>query len=413
MSRTLPQSALLIAAVVLLGLVTAGAVVATDGPVTAVDGTASDIATVPNTTNYAFPAASSPSRQGYVRSNLDVAAAVATDVERLQGQRKRLAFEQRYAAKNTSEERLDVVRATITRTEARIETLDSRQETLFRAYTSDSISAETFLRRLARLDASAAESRALLERVGNRVRSDIDTSLPVSTQTKLAALRGELVTIPGPLSAEVSGTLRGEASPVTVYTQGAGNGIVLATVDESEFLRQATLRSEYTPGVPNQFAQTEEEPISVAFDRARQLYPWVSNNLQSINRIAGFGDSDVYLIALSHPHGDLRSYVHGGSTDVFREEHSQRPDAIPVQLTASNVNNTLELRVNATAETGPMRLTVSRGTTNVPTEATIRVNGDRVGSTGGDGALWTIRPSGSLRVNATTDDGTSVVVTRP
>jgi hypothetical protein len=140
------------------------------------------------------------------------------------------------------------------------------------------------------------------------------------------------------------------------------------------------------------------------------LYPWVSDNLQSINRIAGFGDSDVYLIDLSHPHGTVTSYIHGGSTNIFHEQHRQRPDAVPTRLTASNANDTLALRVNATTETGPMQISLSRETTNTPVDAVVRIDGRRVGTTGSDGRLWAIRPSGSFSVNATTPDGTSVVV---
>lgn len=409
MSRTLPLSGLLVVTA-LLALLTAGAAVAVDAPTSApaLDEAANDVTTIPNTTNYAFPAPASETRQGYVQSNVDVAAAVATDADRLDGRRAIRSFERQYEARNTSESRLDLVRSTVARTEQRLADLDARQEALFRSYTNGSITEQTFLRRLARLEASATQSRELLDRIETRVRSDVGTTIPVTIQTEIAALRGELVMLPGTLTTRISGTLQGEGTPMAVYAQGAGNDIVLATVDESGFVRQATLRSEYTPGEPNQFAQSDDEPISVAFDRARTLYPWVSDNLQSINRIAGFGDSDVYLIDLSHPHGSVKSYIHGGSTNIFHEEHTQQPDAIPVQTTVSNENNTMGVRVNATAETGPMRIAVSRGATNTPTDAVVRINGQRVGTTGVDGTLWAIRPAGSFTVNATTDDGTSV-----
>ncbi|MFC7132566.1 MULTISPECIES: DUF7096 domain-containing protein [Salinibaculum] len=414
MPQTFPLPYLLVAALCLAGLVTAGAVVAAEPPATApapaVDDSLGDTVTVTNTTNYVFPAGDGPSRQSYVRSDVDVAGAVATDVERLQGQHEVLRFEHRYDARNESEGRLVAVDETIDRTEARLDALNARQETLFSAYTDGSLSTDAFLRRLSRLDTAASESRNVLQRVRSRVRADLDTRLPVSTETRLAALRADLVAIPGRISTQVTATVRGEADPTTLYLQGTGNGLVLATVDETEYRRQATLRDEYTPDAPNQFALAEEEPISLAFDRARELYPWVSENLQSINRIAGFGDSDVYLIDLSHPHGDLRSYIHGGSTNVFHEEHRQNPDSLPVRLTASAENGSLGVSVAATAETGPMRVTVTSATTDVPTDAVVRVNGQPVGSTGGDGELWTIRPTGSFTVNATSGDGTSVVV---
>jgi len=410
MSRTLLLSALVVA-VLLTGLVTASAAV--DDSPSAIGDATDEVVTVANTTNYMSPTPGSTARNGYVRSNVDVAAGVGSAVDQIRGQRDSLSFTRRYEGTNGSGAKLALVRTIIDRTETRLADLDARQESLFRSYTNGSISGEQFLRSLARLDARATQCRQLLEGVNSRVRTDRATNLPVSLQTRLATLRAELVTLPASLTSQIAGSLRGTAAPIAVYTEGSDNDIVLATANESAFIRQATLRSEYTPGEPNQFDQSEEEPISVAFDRARTLYPWVSTNLQSINRIAGFGDSDVYYVDLSHPHGDLRSYIHGGSTDVFLEEHRQRPSAVPVQLTASNTTDTLAVRVNASAETGPMRVSVTRGPSNAPVRASVSINGDPVGSTGADGALWTVRPSGSLRVNATAPDGTSAVVSRP
>jgi hypothetical protein len=411
MSRTPSLSGLLLVATLLAGLA-AGAVVAAEAPTSesALGETADDVVTLSNTTNYAFPTPASDSRRGYVRGNVDVAGAVATAGDRLDGQRATLSFERRYESRNTSEARLGVVRSTIDRVEQRLADLDARQESLFRSYTNGTVSEEAFVRRLARLEVRATASSQLLDRVGSTVRGDAETTLPFSVQTRIAALGGELVTLPADVTTRLTTTVRGEADPTTVYVQGEGNGVVLATVDDGEFVRQATLRSAYTPDVPNQFAQSEDEPVSVAFDRARTLYPWVSDNLQSINRIAGFGDSDVYLIDLSHPHGTVTSYIHGGSTNIFHEQHRQRPDAVPTRLTASNANDTLALRVNATTETGPMQISLSRETTNTPVDAVVRIDGRRVGTTGSDGRLWAIRPSGSFSVNATTPDGTSVVV---
>ncbi len=409
MSRTIPLSGLLVAALLIVGFVTVGAVVSADDTTHTLAGGHTESQMLSNTTNYAYPTPADNSRQGYVRSNVDVAGAIATDVERLEGQLSVSAFEHQYERRNTSQARLDLVEASIERAEQRLGRLDTQQETVFRSYSNGAISEETFLRRLARLETSAEQSRTLLDNIDSQVRSDSTTTFPIPVQTRLAALQAELVTLPSPLSSRIVGTVQGDAKPVTVYAEGAGSGLVLATVDENSFVRESTLRTAYTPGEPNQFAQSDNEPISVAFSRTQTLYPWVADNLQSINRIAGFGDSDVYLIDLSHPQGDMRAYIHGGSTDVFREIHTQRPETVPKKVQLSNETDGLTLQVNATAETGPMRISVTSSETDTPTAADIRINGQRIGSTGNDGSLWAIRPSGLLRVNATAGE-TSVVV---
>jgi hypothetical protein len=119
--------------------------------------------------------------------------------------------------------------------------------------------------------------------------------------------------------------------------------------------------------------------------------------------LSGFGDSSVYLVEASHPQGDLRAYLDGATRDVFHETQANAPEAVPVALTRTASTDRLRLQVNATHATGPMWVTVTRpgGPNATAVDATVRVNGQRVGTTGADGRLLTLQPAGSFRVNAT------------
>jgi hypothetical protein len=408
MSRTTSLPVLLVLCVVAAGLATAGTVQpAGDNAPDVGTQIAGETVTVTNTTNYLVP--SEPfSRQSYARGNVDVAGAVAFGSDRLHGEYTAIRFDRRFNDRTSAAGKLDAARAAVDTAETRLDRLDDRHAAVVAAYADGSLSRPQFLRQLGRIHVDATQTTEFLQRVRTRVKA-ADASLPVTLDTRIAALRAELVALPSPVTSRLTDSLNGTAAPVTVYAAGAPEGLVLATAGD-DFERQATLRSEYVPDQPNQFAQGEEEPISLAFDRARALYPWVFDNLQSINRIGGFGNSDVYFFDLSHPHGELQSYIHGGSTNVFSEYHQQGPANSPVRLTARNETTTLTLVVNASAETGPMRVAVASGTTDVPADATVRVNGDVVGTTGDDGELWTVRPIDRLRVNATVGDQ-SVTVT--
>lgn len=412
MSRTSPLSALLVLTLLGAVLATAGVVTAAVAGPTAVGTDAAETATVANTTNYLQPAPDY-SRQEYIQSNVDVAGAVAISAERLHGRQDVLTFNHRFKEHSNADVRLNIARETVSDAATRLNRLDARHASLLRGYSNGSLSRGEFLRQLARVQVSATRTRALLGTVRDSVEGDLDITLPVTLDTRIAALRAELVTLPAPLTSQVTASLNGSTDAFTLYAGGTWEGLVLARVDQTAFVRQATLRSQYQPSKPNKFEDSAEEPISVAFDRARALYPWVFDNLQSINRIGGFGDSDVYFFDLSHPHGDLKSYIHGGTTNVFRETHHQRPNDPPVVTTLRNDTALLDIAVNASTDTAPMKISVVRGAANVPADATIRVNGQRVGTTGEDGELWTIRPEGAFRVNATTADGESVTLAGP
>lgn len=364
-----------------------------------------------NTTNYAYPADGAPSREAYAQADVDVAAAVSASVDSLHGTHDERTFTRRYDDAGTETDRLAVVRDTVDDLQTRLDRLDTRQASLYRSYANGSVSRETFLRRLAQLDVRAEEVQALIDRVEARVDEDPTTALPDRLGTQVSAQRASLLLLPSDLTTRVRTALTSTGTPLTVYADGTEDSLILATVEDDEFVRQTTLRSEYAPDQPNQFADGETGPLSQALNRFRDLYPWAFENQDESINIGGFRGAAVYDAELSHRHGTLHSYIHGGTTNVFHEIHRQQPSDLPVRLRASATNDTIAVSVNATVETGPMLVRTTSTSSGTPTNATIFVDGQRVGTTGSDGQLWTVRPSGTFTVNVTTADG-SVELTR-
>jgi len=394
-SRPLTLVGVLVVGLVLAG-VGAGAVASPNPTVNQPNGTGA-VVTFTDTPNQATPAG--VTQRTYARVDVDAASAVSVGATRIGGRHAELTLDERLQRVNTSSGRLGVATATLAGIERRLERLDDSQGRLLTAYSDEEVSTRTFLRRLGTVRVAAAQERALLDRLSERAGELTRLSLPVETQTRLARLRGTLVALPNPVVDRVVDGTTGVDAPQTVYLRAAGDGFVAATTDDGTYLRQATLRADRSPGEPNQFAG-----ITLAYDRASELYPWVFENAIGSPSLSGFGDSPVYLVEASHPQGELRAYLDGATRNVFHETQTNAPEALPVALTRTASTDSLRLQVNTTHQTGAMWVTVTRpdGPNATAVDATVRVDGQRVGTTGDDGRLLTLQPAGSFRVNATT-----------
>jgi hypothetical protein len=356
-----------------------------------------------NTTNQAAP--DDVVRRGYGQADVDVAGAVAVDAARLGGRHDTLALAERLDGAEDQQARLAAVRATLDRVETRLDSLDRRQGELYAAYSDGSLSTATFLRRLAELEAAATQQRELVGEV-SRQADAAGVSLPVATQTRIARLRADLVVLPNPVADGLVDGVAGTGTPSTLYLEAAADGLVLATVADGTYHRTATVRADRQPGSPDRFAGETRPRITVAYDRAAELYPWLFDNAIGNPSIRGFGDTSVYLIEGAHPQGNVRTYIDGATRNVFHELQSKDPDTVPVTATVENTSGGLELAAGTTHPTGPMTVSLVRPATDTPVDATVRIDGQPVGTTGPDGRLTTVQPAGPFRMNATVDGAT-------
>lgn len=386
----------------------AGAASSPTGTGTQVDPLASLVA-LDNTTNQATP--ENVSRREFGAPNVDVAGAVGVGATRLHGRHDSLTLVERLDSAADQTAQLDIVRGTIATAEARTAALDDRQAQLFRAYSNGSLSTETFLRRLARLEAAATQQTTLVDQIGTQAAATPGLSLPVTVEKNIANLRARLVLLPSPVTDGLAAGVSGTTEAQTIYIEGADEGLVLATVDET-YTREATVRSNWDPGQPDQFTSDDGPRITAAYRFAGTLYPWLFANAIGDPSIRGFGDTTVYLIEGNHPQGEILTYLDGATQSVFRERQTKRLEAIPITQVTTNAADNLAVRVETTEDTGPMRVNVTRPGTGAPVDAEVTVDGHRVGRTGDDGHLWTIEPTGPVSVNATATEGDVTVFVR-
>ncbi|MEF8787222.1 MAG: hypothetical protein V5A45_14930 [Haloarculaceae archaeon] len=371
------------------------------------------VVNVANTTNYLFPNTNAE-RQEYVRASVDVGSAVDTSATRLERAHRTETFDRRLASQSDDTDRqLAVVERTVADAEARMARLNATQESLYRSYNDGTLTRQQFLRQLVQLEVRATEYRRYLDRVEASAESEFGNSLPTALEIRFSRLQSNIVTLPAPLSQRVRESVVGNAEPLVVYTEGADDALVIAAVDGPTFRRQATLLSEHQPGAPDQFEEGDQQAIAQVVERTTELYPWAySNDRQFSRRIESAGPTtSIYRIEADHPQGSLSSYLSGSTTNAFHEIQTLDPTEIPVYRVVSNETADLNLTVTTTTQTGPMRVNLSTPG-GVTRNGTVLVDGQPVGTTGDDGLLWTVRPSGSFTLTAVSENGTEVSLRR-
>lgn len=385
----------------------AAAAGATSGPTVASDdASAADVTQsfvvrdVPNTTNYLDIPQEDVERGERGETSLDVAGAVAMDVQRLRGEYSTRAFDAAYGDATGEAARVRQLRAEVDRLDRRIRLLATRQRTSIDAYNADDISADLLVRRLVAIDVAARGIDAQFAHLAQSA----GVSLPDELDDRIETLEAELVPLTGHVRERAGVAITGQRPATDVYALTSTSGLVLSTTDDERVYREAHLPNNREPVGPDRFV-TENDPtgITAANERASQLYPWAySDTGPSLDR---FGRTSVYQISLDHSQGTLTTFLDGTTETSFRELQVLQVDRLPT-TTVANQTTGLAVRVNRTYGTGPMEVTaVDRGT-GEPAAATVVVNGVTVGTTGADGSLWTVTPHRSVRIEVRTPSAT-------
>lgn len=368
-----------------------------------------------NTTGY-LDIDGATGRSGVTVASLDVTGAMAADTADLHSRYALRRFDAEFRAAPNESARQAVLRETANRLGTRIDTLRAREQAGREAHTAGELSTERYLRRMAILHADAEIMTTAVARLD--LREDVTPGASVR-RSRIARLAARLVTIRGPIRGLTVATASGTHQPMPVTVITSPDGVLLGTIDDTdgdslprEFLSESYQASARNESAPNQFESASKPPLDAAEERARDQYPWAFENHNGY--AIGFADSSllrnaaVYTVTVNHPHGttrrsDLVAYLDGGTTDVFREIQYKTVDELPVHRLGRNRSADLVLTVNATRRGGPMEIRTTDNSTNESVDASIYVDGVHVGSTGSDGQLWTVAPTGSVTVAAVTD----------
>ncbi len=416
MRPTLPA---LVALLVATATVAAGAPVplpadADAGPATGTDTagqqpSTAPIDTVQNSSDYLSLSGQTRSSAEFGNATLDVAGTVAMDNGRLRTSFNETATLQAFRSADNSTARTAIVERTANRIDNRTAALQDRQQRAVSAYNRGELSAEAFLQRLAVIDAEAQRFDTYIGTVLRTTSRTPGYSLPNSLRTRLESLRVEPIILQGPVRTNVRRSVSGEDDAFGVYIETTNDGIILARLAGNRYVREALLADEYQQPGPDQFKQGEQAPISTAYERAQTLYPWTFENAITTPSATGYGSTPIYQISVDHTQGQLVSYIDGTTTNVFRETQEKRLSRLPLTGNATNSTDALGVRARLSHESGPMNVSVV-DETGEPVDARVTLNGQFVGQTGSDGALWAIQPHGPVTLNATTSAGERVTL---
>lgn len=359
-----------------------------------------DLVPVTNSTNYLSPPTDNVTREEYKTARVDVAGAIASDATQLQGEQQIHRFNHSLSEDGSSV----AARETVTAIETDLTTLNRDQERLFQQYSDGEMPTRTLIRELVRLESTANQYRLLVDHINE------ETSLTGPLRTRHANLNAGTSFLPAPLSETLSATVSGTTDPNTVYVQSSNESLVLATIEGDRYVRQATALSQRNDTAEDQFVLDPDPEAQAAFNRAQVLYPWVAENVLEPD-IQGFGNSSVYLFRADHPHGELRAYLDGGTTNVFQENQWKDPLAEPVDSIVESTDDNLRLVVHPTSPTGPMLVQLISVGDVAPSSVEIEINGQHVDRIDAGEQLWTVQPLDSFQVTATAPTGESVSVT--
>lgn len=373
-----------------------------------------------NTTAYLAIEAGDVERSALATASIDAAGAAALDRADLEERYSYLSLVESFTGAGTTTEREVAVELALARLDDRVAALERRERDALARFNEGELSARSYLRELATIDARADGLSRSLTQLYEFVDSMRDP--PVSS-ARIAALKSRLVGSRGPVRDHVAGAMRGGDDPVRVSVETSETAVVLATVTGSEFnrqyIREAYLPEVRDPGGTDRFRTDRGYDLEAARSRASELYPWTFENSGPTSTGLQTGEpylyrAGVYSVTVDHPHGtarqgDLVTYIDGATGDVFHEVQFKDPSEVPTAEPRVNRSAGLYLAVNRTHAGGPVSVLVRSNVTGDPVEATVSIGGERVGRTGADGRLWTVAPRGSFTVTATAD-GRNVTV---
>lgn len=380
-----------------------------DGPVSNATGDIRPRVTmVENLTNHLAIPSSDVRQAEYSSAGIDVGAAVAVSDSKLRREHERRTFEQTFYGADGESERVQLIRSKLDTIERRQRELSDRQQAQIQRYADGTAPAGSVVRTRALVTVRARELAGTLDTIDRLERSEPAFTMTSGQRTRLENVRGELRVLRGPVSDRLERTFRGSAPPHSVYVMTSTRDYMLATTTDQEYVRETHLASARNVDASDQFVASDTDPLRAAITRAEDLYPWLyAQQLPSVN---AYGTSSIYQLTANHPSGQLRTYIDGGTTDVFHELQSLRLSTIRTTETRTAVNGTVRVDVARSYGTGPARISVRNNATGEPIAATVTVDEQRIGPTGADGDRWIVEPRGGYTVEVTTDGGTTVTV---
>lgn len=342
-------------------------------------------------------------RAGFAMGSMDVATAMAVQHEATAARLDRYALGARLERAPSTDDRKELLFQAATDVEIRIATLRDTERRLRSAYAQRDLDTGPFVRRLALVHARAGELRTTLDTIQRQA----DEIPEFSLRSRVRLLDAALFGFEAPVRGRLLATFRGDAPPTRLFVQASDQGIVLATIEEGRYVREA-----------HRADNRDTETISAislneAAQRTSELYPVAYNTSTSIRTGINGLSAGLFRIDIELREGVITAYLDGATGDVFFEVQERRLDLLGPRPAVSKGANGTEIVVNRSYPGGPLEVAVTDNATGEPLATTVYVDGHGV-ETGPDGVVWTLTPASvAFEVTAVGPDGNVTVSVRP
>lgn len=338
---------------------------------------------------------------GYGRSTVDIAPVVDSTRRVINVELRERVVRSRLQNASTTDRRRQVLRQETEQITEAVEALQQRERRALGRYERGEISGAELVRVLAAVDTEARRTGELVTLLQDEVEQ---VQFLSATADQLQSLEVELATLHGPVRAHAERVFRGEAPPTRIHLTVSGEAVALAMVRGNTYVREATEPANLDFDSSDQFASESE-----VIDRIGELYPWAwASDTSSVRSYTNF-ENGFYRIDVDHTHGQLTSYVDGGTQDVFREIQYKSVDRMPTGPPAVAQENGTTLRVNQSFGGGPVEASVIDESTGDPVDGTVYLDGTPIGRTT-DGRAWFVAPAGQYELTVTTESGNVTAV---
>lgn len=307
----------------------------------------------------------------------------------------RITVEQRFESVGSVREKRHVVDVALTDLKDRSKALAARERAAIGNYSDGSITGETLVRELARIDASAREIETSLDVLRGLAASEGITVF----DGRIKGVRYRAESLQGPVRHRVARAMAGDVPEIRVFVTTSDTGVVLSALAGDSYVREAT---------DHRFRRLDDQNTLVsAIDRAGELYPWAWDEDNNYYRdVEGALTANIYRISVTHPQGELVAYMDTGSEEVFHEVQTLTVEDMPTTSTVNRSENGLRVTLHRTYEGGPLDVFVEDATTGAAINGEITVGGHVLGRTGTDGHLRTIEPRDRYTVNVSNGETT-------
>lgn len=342
-------------------------------------------------------------RTDFGTASADVGTALAVQHTRAAARLNRYTLDERFDATASEEAKRTLLFEAATDVEIRIARLRDDERQLRTNYANRSIETETFLARMAVIDARAAVLRNRM----TAIRGHADEIPQFSMDGRIQILESALFGLEGPVRARTFAAMAGEASATRVYVRASPEGFVLSTIDGERFVREVyredNLDTETIGG-----ASFDE-----VIDLTAELYAPYAYNETLTSGANLFGPiAGVYVLTIQLRTGVVTTYLDGSTRSIFFEVQERRIDQLELPAAATGEENGTHLVANRSYAGGPMRFVVTDAETGEPVDATIHVANTEL-VTGSDGVVWTLAPPAPTEVTAVRPAGNITISVRP